>query len=663
MQAQINPPHFLYNTLDTIIWLAEAKEHQSVIELTKALSQYSRISLNKGKDWITIADEIAHIDSYLYIQKTRYEDVLDVSVQVDSNIFNYHILKLLLQPIVENAIYHGIKNKRGKGFLRINGTIEGQDRIRFEVVDNGIGMDEIRLEKLRSHLINGEVIPETKNGFGLINVQQRIQLYYGKEYGLKINSWKGSGTRVTITIPKLGGETEKMKKIFLVDDEAVIRRGISQKIEWEKEGFIYCGDASDGEMALPLIEKHQPDIVITDIKMPFMDGLTLSKNIKEKMPATKIIILSGHDEFEYAQQAIRLQVEEYCLKPVSSEDLLMILRKVKIEMDSKPVFFTPPLETKEDFYELLCKGSLSTEEILYQVKSLQVDLMASYYVVFVIENNNKTMELLHLFEQYQPLYFIKNTKWVIILKHDAEHMLIEQITKIREQLSPILFGIGSIETRTEHITLSYENAIEAYSYSRAIQAYTSSVFLQKNDVIHQDLMKAADRRKLIQFLKFGHREQISRFIPQYAEVILNKKKLSNIFIYYFLLDFTITIRHHMEETEQYNVDIVQTVHHAETDIHQVKTKDQMIDYMNKMLQPLFLDKDTSKYGKVIHQVKQVISESYQDSSLSLQQIASEVNISAAYLSSIFSKEMKQTITEFFNKKKNCKGEGIVRSDK
>ncbi|MGP4041406.1 sensor histidine kinase [Gracilibacillus sp. D59] len=203
MQAQINP-HFLYNTLDTIVWLAEAKEHESVIEITKALSQYSRISLNKGKDWITIADEMSHIDSYLYIQQTRYEDILDVTIDVDEDLYRYHILKLLLQPIVENAIYHGIKNKRGKGFLRINGAFEDDDKIRFEVIDNGIGMDEVRLQKLRNHLISGEVVPDSKNGFGLINVQQRIQLYYGKKYGLTINSWKGSGTRITITIPKRG---------------------------------------------------------------------------------------------------------------------------------------------------------------------------------------------------------------------------------------------------------------------------------------------------------------------------------------------------------------------------------------------------------------------------------------------------------------------------
>jgi len=119
-----------------------------------------------------------------------------------------------------------------------------------------------------------------------------------------------------------------MKKVFLVDDEIIIREGISKSIDWEKEGYEYCGDAPDGEMALPLIEACQPDIVITDIEMPFMDGLELSKIIRKNMPRVKIVILSGHDEFEYAREALRIQISEYCLKPVSSSDLLEILQKV-----------------------------------------------------------------------------------------------------------------------------------------------------------------------------------------------------------------------------------------------------------------------------------------------------------------------------------------------
>ncbi|SHM97598.1 response regulator [Gracilibacillus kekensis] len=439
-----------------------------------------------------------------------------------------------------------------------------------------------------------------------------------------------------------------MKKIFLVDDEAVIRRGIAQKIDWEKEGFSYCGDASDGEMALPLIEKHQPDIVITDIKMPFMDGLTLSKIIKEKMPNIKIIILSGHDEFEYAQQAIRLQVEEYCLKPVSSQDLLTILRKVKKEMEA-PLIHYAKIDTKEDLYDHLCKGSLSTEEIAHQAKALQVDLMASYYTVVVVEYDEELKRVAPFYQNDQALFFVKDTKWIVILKHDVEHMLMKQINQIRESLSSVLFGIGSIETRTEHITLSYENAIEAYSYSRAVHSYTSTMFLSDNEGIYQDLMRAADRRKLIHFLKFGQLDQVTTFVQRYSDVILNKKEHPNVFIYYFLLDFTITIKHHIEETEQYDDDCMKVIQQVEEQIQKVQTKQQIVEYMTNMLLPLFSNKDTGKYAKVIQQVKQVVSERYHESGLSLQQIALDVNISASYLSNIFSKEMKQTITEYLTK--------------
>ncbi len=201
MQAQINP-HFLYNTLDTIVWMAESKEHKQVIEITKALSQFCRVSLSKGKDWISIEEEVSHIASYLFIQKIRYEDILDVSLEINKDIYSFQIIKLLLQPIIENAIYHGIKNKRGKGFLRIKGNFDSNNMIYFEIIDNGIGMTEDRLTYLKEQLRKGEVLDDAKSGFGLVNVQQRLKLYYGESFGLKVNSWYKSGTRVSITIPR-----------------------------------------------------------------------------------------------------------------------------------------------------------------------------------------------------------------------------------------------------------------------------------------------------------------------------------------------------------------------------------------------------------------------------------------------------------------------------
>jgi two-component system sensor histidine kinase YesM len=200
MQAQINP-HFLYNTLETIIWMAEAKKGDQVIELTKALSHFFRISLNKGKDLITLEDEINHIRNYLIIQKMRYQDILDVTFHLNEDILKYEIIKLTLQPLVENAIYHGIKNKRGKGFVRIKGDFTPEGYICIDIIDNGIGLKEETLEILRNQLARGIPFEKKQGGFGLVNVQQRILLHYGSPFGLTINSWYGSGTRVSVTIP------------------------------------------------------------------------------------------------------------------------------------------------------------------------------------------------------------------------------------------------------------------------------------------------------------------------------------------------------------------------------------------------------------------------------------------------------------------------------
>ncbi|MBU7591261.1 cache domain-containing sensor histidine kinase [Metabacillus halosaccharovorans] len=203
MQAQINP-HFLYNSLETIIWMTEARKTEQVIEITKALSHFFRISLSKGKDVISLEDEINHIRNYLTIQKMRYQDILDVTFHLNEDILDYEIIKLTLQPIVENAIYHGIKNKRGKGFVRIKGDFTPEGYISIDVIDNGIGIKEDKLEEIRSQLSQGVPFEKEQGGFGMVNVHQRIHLRYGEPFGLTINSWYGSGTRVSLIIPAEG---------------------------------------------------------------------------------------------------------------------------------------------------------------------------------------------------------------------------------------------------------------------------------------------------------------------------------------------------------------------------------------------------------------------------------------------------------------------------
>ncbi|MEZ4644923.1 MAG: sensor histidine kinase [Chloroflexota bacterium] len=200
LQAQINP-HFLYNTLDTIIWMAESKKTDRVVEIVSALSNFFRISLSKGMDWITIREEVDRINSYLTIQKMRYHDILDFKIDLDESVTENTILKLLLQPLVENALYHGIKNKRQGGTITIRVRRKAEDEVLIEVEDDGIGFTPEKLAQLRAELDDDSGEIKLESGFGIGNVNKRIRLYYGKPYGLSIQSEYSTGTRVTLVIP------------------------------------------------------------------------------------------------------------------------------------------------------------------------------------------------------------------------------------------------------------------------------------------------------------------------------------------------------------------------------------------------------------------------------------------------------------------------------
>jgi Predicted signal transduction protein with a C-terminal ATPase domain len=205
LQAQINP-HFLYNALDSILWMAEDENKENVIKLVKALSRFFRLSLNKGRDWVSIKTELEHAENYLVIQQMRYRDILQYRIDVDPSLQVYPIMKMSLQPLVENAIYHGIKNKRGLGKIRIGGYSEN-DCIVLTVEDNGIGIPPEKLASLReelekpadAHILADE---EREGGFGLANVHHRIRLYFGSPYGIELDSEYKIGSKVSIRIPK-----------------------------------------------------------------------------------------------------------------------------------------------------------------------------------------------------------------------------------------------------------------------------------------------------------------------------------------------------------------------------------------------------------------------------------------------------------------------------
>jgi len=198
LQAQI-APHFLYNTLDAIVCLAEAKRSEEVVQVTKSLSDFFRISLSQGRDWIPLSEEVKHLYGYLTIQRIRYRDILDYEIDIPESLRGYEVLKLLIQPLVENAIYHGIKSRRGTGKVAIRVREQG-DMLMFTVSDNGAGIPPERLEQIHASLRGELRLEQGDVGYGLSNVNMRIQLYYNQDQGIHVESG-GSGTKVSFSVP------------------------------------------------------------------------------------------------------------------------------------------------------------------------------------------------------------------------------------------------------------------------------------------------------------------------------------------------------------------------------------------------------------------------------------------------------------------------------
>lgn len=205
IQAQINP-HFLYNTLDAIVWLIEIGKNDQAEQMVTSLSSYFRAFLSDGKDIVTVADEKQHIQSYLEIQQVRYRDIMEYDIDIDPSIETTKLPKMTLQPLVENAIYHGLKPKRGKGKIIVTGAREG-DTIVLKVADTGLGMNGEELENLRTRVLN-----EDTTSFGLTSAYKRLKLLYGEECTFDIESIEQEGTSISITIP---GKAE-------IDDETIL---------------------------------------------------------------------------------------------------------------------------------------------------------------------------------------------------------------------------------------------------------------------------------------------------------------------------------------------------------------------------------------------------------------------------------------------------------
>ena len=229
-------------------------------------------------------------------------------------------------------------------------------------------------------------------------------------------------------------------KVFLVEDEIITREGIRDAVDWAAAGYQFCGEAPDGEIALPLIRERRPDIVITDIKMPFMDGLQLCRILKETLPTTKIMILSGHDEFRYAQEAIQIGVTEYLLKPIATQDLLAALHKIANQIDEErqakarletlqaQMFNHQPMLRERCLLDLVA-GSSSVTDFMEQAHSLEIDLLAPWYQVLVIHAMPPSMNAAPLYSVCQQIDAIvaaslSELRSVVAFKHGLEDTIL-----------------------------------------------------------------------------------------------------------------------------------------------------------------------------------------------------------------------------------------------
>lgn len=203
LQSQINP-HFLYNTLDSIIWMAEGMKNEEVVVMTASLARLLRQSISNEDELVSIGQEIEYVRSYLTIQKMRYKDKLEFEIDVDPYITHVPIIRLVLQPIVENAIYHGLKYKDSRGLLTVHGYVKGENVV-IDIIDDGVGMDAETLK----HIYDKHKVNYRSNGVGVYNVQQRLVLYYGKDYGIIYHSEKGKGTTASVVIPRSQEESHE----------------------------------------------------------------------------------------------------------------------------------------------------------------------------------------------------------------------------------------------------------------------------------------------------------------------------------------------------------------------------------------------------------------------------------------------------------------------
>jgi len=488
-----------------------------------------------------------------------------------------------------------------------------------------------------------------------------------------------------------------MIKVFLVEDEILIRNGIKNSIEWEKEGYEFVGEASDGELALPVILKEKPDILITDIRMPFMDGLELSRLVKKELPNVKILILSGYDEFDYAKEAIKIGVTEYLLKPISSASLLNTLKEVseqifleKEEKELRNLYLQEMKENEElkkmKFFGDLISGSISLADAIERGKIFQMNLSARVYkiVLFKIQQKiNETNPLGFSVEIYEEVEnSIENMPciysfqrgidgWAFLLTADGtedmenrEQDLIKVLEKIVAKYSQIEYfgGIGSAVFRLRELNQSFREADLAFSsrFTHGTNQIVSPRSIHatqfEDDFDCNSFIELEQTHHVIEkFLNNGTLEEVSSFVDACFQEISENHFRSVMMRQYIIMNIYVAV---MSFCEKINADSGKQIDDSareENDeamkraVNTSKSVDDIKIYICALLERALELRNAAsgrRYSDIIETAKSHIEHTYMSDDISLNTIAAGVGMSPSYFSSIFSREMGKTFIEY-----------------
>lgn len=500
----------------------------------------------------------------------------------------------------------------------------------------------------------------------------------------------------------LTGE-ENMLKVFLAEDEFIIREGIKNNIDWQAHGYEFCGEASDGELAFPLIQKTRPDILITDIKMPFVDGLALSRLVKKELPETEIIILSGYEEFDYAKEAIQIGVARYLLKPINGETLLqeidsvaeIILGKQKekeIREKYQKEMEENSLRDQMDLFQHLVTGDCSMEELLSVADKLDLKIMAPWYSIVLL----KIQSMKHDYEEYSGSIVVVDERIVklaepehvlifdralegraFLFKADSEEELLayqkEYLGDVKEVLSGYanlryFGGIGTPVNRLREIPASFEDASHAFAHRYLVAEsciLDSSLLMQEGAAEHEDFRISAvnpeqiDRAKMQEFLRTGDLDEVVYFVDEFFGKLDGGAMKSRIFRQYITMDAYFSIVDFLKGLGLQKDEIEAPDQDGSILQDEKSAMDYIVRIMNKAL-VLREKRASSRYEDVVSEVIHYIEDNYAQEELSLNLLASHVNFSPNHLSMIFSQQTGQTLIRYLTDYRMNRAKELLR---